>query len=142
MPKPPAPAPPPAASGDTPSRDDLTQAWGDKVKDQVSRKALVRFAGGRFVAAENGMASYGLPNQHHLSRCEEVRPEVEQALSDHFGQAIRIQLVIDDGPTLANPDPVEDETVDIDALEDATAPVASPEERLKQAFPGAEEVTP
>jgi DNA polymerase-3 subunit gamma/tau len=130
-------------AGDGPSRDALTQAWGDKVKDKVSRKALVRFAGGRFVSADSGAAVYALPNQPHLSRCEEVRSEVEAALSEHFGQPVRLELVVDKGPTLTNPEPDDhDEPIDIDALEDATAPVTSPEERLKQAFPGAEEVTP
>jgi DNA polymerase III subunit gamma/tau len=131
------------ASMEPPTRDALTQAWGDKVKDKVSRKALVRFAGGRFLSADGGAAVYALPNQPHLSRCEEVRGEVEAALSDHFGQPVRLQLVVDNGPTLAEPEPDEqEEHIDLEALEDAGAPVASPEERLKQAFPGAEEVTP
>ena len=86
---------------------------------------------------------YALPNQPHLSRCEEVREEVEAALSDHFGQPVRLQLVVDSGPTLAERGPDEqEEHIDLEALEDASAPVTSPEERLKQAFPGAEEVTP
>jgi DNA polymerase III subunit gamma/tau len=127
---------------EAPTRDALTQAWGDKVKDIVSKKASVRFTG-RFVSAEGGTAVYGVPNQPHLVRCEEVRGEVEAALSDHFGQPVHLQLVVDNGPTLAEPEPDEQEQhIDLEALEDAGAPVASPEERLKQAFPGAEEVTP
>jgi DNA polymerase III gamma/tau subunit len=129
---------PPA--GDGPTRDELTTAWGDAVKDRVSRRASVRFAGGRFVSAGGSAAVYAFPNQHHQARAEEVRGEVESALSQHFGRPVSLQLTVDDGPAATVSDP--DELLDLDALEDVTSPVTSPEERLKQAFPGAEEVTP
>jgi DNA polymerase-3 subunit gamma/tau len=144
----PAPAPPPPAptapsDGPLPSRDDLTKAWGDSILRQLPQKAKARFSGGRFTTVEGGVASFALPNAIHRDRCEEVRPEVEAALAAHFGVPVPLRLVVDDNtaavPAAAAPDPI-DEVVDLDELREAPAAVTSPEARLKQAFPGAEEV--
>jgi DNA polymerase-3 subunit gamma/tau len=140
---PPASAPAPAAAaGPLPSRDDLTKAWGDDVLPKLPAKARSRYAGGRFSAVENGAAVYALPNEMHRQRCEEVRPDVEAVLAAHFGTAVPLRLVVDTEPTLppAGTEPPPDEHVEIDELREAPPAITSPEERLLQAFPGAEEV--
>ncbi|HVF76098.1 MAG TPA: DNA polymerase III subunit gamma/tau [Acidimicrobiales bacterium] len=142
----PAPATAPASSdGPMPSRDDLTKAWGDTVLASLPQRAKARFSGGRFVSVEGGAAVFALPNKMHRDRCEEVRPEVEAVLGAHFGMPVRLKLVVEEAagaaPVPEAPEPVE-EVVDIDDLRDAPAAVTSPEERLKQAFPGALEVDP
>jgi hypothetical protein len=89
-----------------------------------------------------------LPNEPHRQQCEGLRGDVESALAAHFGRAVPVRLVVDkdpaDGPGAVGtraPEPEDDlGSIDLDALEDAPSAVASPEERLKQAFPGAEEV--
>lgn len=128
-----------------PSRDDLTKAWGDTVLASLPQRAKARFSGGRFVSVEGGAAVFALPNKMHRDRCEEVRPEVEAVLGAHFGMPVRLKLVVEEAagaaPVPEAPEPVE-EVVDIDDLRDAPAAVTSPEERLKQAFPGALEVDP
>ncbi|HZQ27985.1 MAG TPA: DNA polymerase III subunit gamma/tau [Acidimicrobiales bacterium] len=141
-PNPPSPNPPsPPATGPLPSRDDLTKAWGDDLLLKLPPRSKSRFAGGRFLSVENGVAVYALPNDIHRQRCEEVRPEVESVLAAHFGTAVPLRLVVDaeSAPPPPGAEP-PDEHVEIDELRDAPPAVTSPEERLLQAFPGAEEV--
>ncbi len=150
----PEPAPP-ASSGDLPDRDALVLAWGDALLDRLSKKARARFAIGRFTGVVDGAAILALPNEPHLKRCTELVGEVEAALAAHFGVAVPVRLVVDEGAV--RPDPtskaskaskadaavpadapaVEDEEVDTDELVDADAAVGSAVERLAEAFPGA-----
>ena len=100
----------------------------------------------------DGAAILALPNEPHLKRCTELVGEVEAALAAHFGVAVPVRLVVDEGAV--RPDPtskaskadaavqadaaaVEDEEVDTDELVDADAAVGSAVERLAEAFPGA-----
>jgi DNA polymerase-3 subunit gamma/tau len=86
---------PPGGGG--PDRDQLVQAWGDHVIGRLRPKAKALFQAGRFMGASEGHAEFGLPNDIHRTRCEELRPEVEQALSDHFAFPVRLDLVVDPG---------------------------------------------
>ena len=164
-PSPPPEAPPPKAPPPTPSdsygaagastttatlalpsRDELTKAWGDHVLSALSGKAKSRLSSGRFAGVEGGVALFALPDQHWLGRCEDVRPEAEAALAAHFGRAVPIRLVLDEGQVQTSPvvatraeDP---ELYDVAELRDAPPGVTSPEQRLLEAFPGAEEVSP
>ena len=144
---------PPA--GFLPTRDALTKAWGDTVFNSLSGRARARFGAGRFVAVDAGAAVFGLPNDHYLGRCEEVRPEVEAALAVHFGVAVPLRIVVEapDPATWSPASPIGDDPgppddfADLEEIRDAGASpepppaITSPEERLKRAFPGAEEVS-
>lgn len=121
----------------------------------LSGRAKARFGAGRFLAVEDTAAVFALPNDHYLGRCEEVRPEVEAALAAHLGTPVPLRLVVerpDGGPgqgAVPGDDrsgPLDDaegleEYGEMDRSQDSLPAVASPEERLKQAFPGAEEVS-
>jgi DNA polymerase-3 subunit gamma/tau len=150
-PDPPAPGAPAPAAGSAaglPSRDELTVAWGDTILPSLSNRARSRFAGGRFLSVEHGVAVFGLPNVHHARRCEEVRGEVESALARHFGRPVPIKLVVDDGRAApgagsrapAEPDAIDDDLTidDLDELTDATDVAQSGLERITEIFPGAE----
>ena len=138
----PSPVAPPEPSGSVPDRDALTLAWGDTILAGLSAGARSRFSAGRFVGVEKGTALFGLPNKPTVTACESRRPEVEEALAKHFGTRIPIKLVVDEtGPAAAaHDDQIDEPLPDIRELEDAPAAVASPEGRLLEAFPGAEEV--
>ena len=143
-----------------PSRDELVQAWGDHVIGRLRPKAKALYQAGRFVGTDGERAQFGLPNEIHRNRCEDMRAEVEAALADQFGRPVPLVLVVDGGSTLV---PAADETTDVpaeptasetaDGSDDAedladfdagNLEVAeidnSAESRLLQAFPGAEEV--
>ena len=92
---PPASASPVSAERPFPDHAELILAWGDQIIRALSPRAKSRFRVGRFASIENGVAVLLLPNAIHRDRCEEVRPEVEHALSAHFGQDISVQLVVD-----------------------------------------------
>ena len=165
-----APTPPPAAGSDgvgaveagsttrvvrqaptgtaaTLTRDELVLAWGDDLLDGLGRKARARFSAARFVAVEDGTAVMALPNEPHMRRCEDMRPELEKALADRFGVAVPVRLIVD-GDTRqsvrepAVVTPVVDEAVDLDGLVDADIAEGSAVEKLTQAFPGASLVDP
>jgi DNA polymerase-3 subunit gamma/tau len=149
------------------SRDELVQLWGDGLLASLPNRARARFRVGRFVAVDDGTAVFALPNETHRTYCEEVRVEVETALGSRFGTPVPLRLVVDeeaaaDGPArppTAIPGPeVQAEAPPVSGTEydteqhDLLDPVVlaaqtepagaglSPEDRLKQAFPGAEEV--
>jgi hypothetical protein len=91
---------------------------------------------------------FAVPDKHLMSRAESVRPEAEAALAAHFGRPISLRLVLDPGAKpieqsqpLDRPDDPSLEDYDLSELEDAPPAVASPEQRLLDAFPGAEEVS-
>jgi DNA polymerase-3 subunit gamma/tau len=91
---------PPAEPGNAvafPTRDQLVQAWGDHIIGRLRPKAKALFQAGRFVGVEGERAVFGLPNEIHRVRCEEVRGEIEAALGEHFGRPVPLTLVVDAG---------------------------------------------
>jgi DNA polymerase-3 subunit gamma/tau len=95
-----------SATGGLPSRDELVQAWGDHVISTLRPKAKALFQAGRFVGVESDHAVYGLPNETHRTRCEDMRGEVEGALANHFGRPIPLVLITDPGSDSALDRPV------------------------------------
>ena len=83
--------------GPFPTRDQLVQAWGDHVIGRLRPKAKALFQAGRFVGVESDRAVFGLPNEIHRNRCEEVRGEIEAALAEQFGRPVGVELVVDPG---------------------------------------------
>ena len=77
------------AASDLPDRDALALAWGDEILGRVSKKAKARFGIGRFTEVVAGVAVLALPNKPHLMRCTELIGEVEGALAEQFGVAVR-----------------------------------------------------
>jgi DNA polymerase-3 subunit gamma/tau len=149
-PRPPEPAATAVAVADLPTRDEIVLAWGDSVLSTLPSKAKPRFASGRFLTVGPDAAVFGLPNKIHAAKCEEVRPEVEAALADHFGRPVPIRIVVDDGASAPMADPPSaspredlespEEVIDLDELRDATDAPRSGVDVVHQVFPGAEVV--
>jgi DNA polymerase-3 subunit gamma/tau len=103
---------PPADLGTSfPTRDQLVQAWGDHIIGGLRPKAKALFQAGRFVGVDGDRAVFGLPNEIHRTRCEEVLGEIESALAAHFGRPVGVTLVVDpgtDGGSGATPSPGHD----------------------------------
>ena len=157
----PSPAPARTAS---PSREEVVQAWGDGLLASLPGRAKARVAVGRFVSSGSGIVTMALPNEAHKAACEEVKAEVEALLCEHFGQPLRLELVVDTGdaypgdqadtgytgdqadtgdPGNADPADAEAKLLDPVVLEEETEVAGKGPgvtERLKLAFPGAEEV--
>ncbi|MGV3760551.1 MAG: hypothetical protein ACO1PW_13575 [Actinomycetota bacterium] len=102
------------------------------------------FAEGRFTGATGGQVVLSLPGGSAVAG-EQRRPEVEGALSRHFGTrvSLRLERREDEGDGSATGDrPPSDEHPDDDigdvhSLEDAPT-AATGVARLTEAFPGAE----
>jgi hypothetical protein len=118
-------------------------------------KARSRFSSGRFLGVDDGVAIFAVPDKHLMSRCEETRVDAEAALAARFGRPVPLRLVLDPGgPPIgvpgaagAPPEPppdLDDPSLvyNLEDLEDVDPTVSSPEQRLLEAFPGAEEVSP
>ena len=135
----------------TPGRDDLTAVWGDTILPGLPGHVRAYLAAGRFVSVDGATAVYALPDAPLLSRAERVKGEAEAALSAHFRRPVRIRLIHDQhaDPVPADPVPAEPagladqpSSEDLEDLQDAGPAVVSPEQRLLEAFPGAQEVNP
>ena len=110
---------PSGAAAPFPTRDQLVQAWGDQVIGRLRPKAKALFQAGRFLGTDGTRAEFGLPNEIHRNRCEEMRPEVEAALADQFGRPVPLVLVVDGAPQPAGAGPSDDGP---DVRPPATAP--------------------
>ena len=122
-----------------PTRDGLTTAWADDILPKLTRKVSIWWKG-RFVSVDDGVAVFAVEDANFQTRAEKHKPEVEAALRDHFGVAIQLQLTIDGAAASA---PAAQAQADTHDEPDFDAPVAesiSPEDHVKAAFPGAEEV--
>ena len=133
-------APPKAAAAAAlPSRDELTTAWADDILPKLARKVSVWFKG-RFVSVTDGSAVFALEDQNFKNRAEKYQGDVESALAAHFGRPVPLQLTVDSGPAPVATAVAVDEHDEVDFDAPAADPT-SPEDHLKKAFPGAEEVT-
>ena len=148
----PAPAAAPAATpapagggGSMPLVGELERAWEDTIKASLHNKVRSRFSTGRFLGIADGVVQFGLPNAMTVSRCEELRPDLEQAFEQHFALPIPFALVVDgESPTpkvrgaASAPPPSADDEVDLHELTDADVGTTDTVERIAQVFPGAE----
>ncbi|NCY17151.1 MAG: hypothetical protein EBX39_10355, partial [Actinobacteria bacterium] len=126
--------------------------WSGSVLASLSQRARPRFTAGRWLAVDGAEATMGLPNAPHAARCEELRPEVEAALSAAFGTPITVRLTVDSssidpgdrravasGRTARSQEPEEildRETVA--ELDDAVDVASTGVDRIAAVFPGAE----
>ncbi len=148
-PTPAAPAPAPNG-GAMPALVDLTRIWSDTLLPALPQKSRARFSGGHWVEVVDGVAVFGLPNEPHATRCEELRPEVESVLSAHFGTTVPIRLVVDGSApdpsapravaasrrAAADENPI-DESIDLDDLTNARGTATAGVDRIAAVFPGA-----
>jgi DNA polymerase-3 subunit gamma/tau len=136
------PAPPAAAAGAPPPAD-LQRAWPGVV-DGLKGATRGMFRDGRFETAESGATVLVVPKGPPADQLEKRRPEVEAALTAHFGAAVPLRIVVGadvapvvvDATSTAAPER-EDDVIDVHTLEDAPA-AGSGVDRLAEAFPGAE----
>jgi hypothetical protein len=98
---------------------------------------------GRFGLADDGTLTLTVPKGPPLDQLEKRRPEVDAALTAHFGRSLSIRVDVGHGATPSAQAPAADDAapddheIDVHELEDAPS-AGSGVERLAEAFPGAE----
>lgn len=103
-----------------PDRDALALAFGDVVVPSLKGVAKAVYGAGRFVSVSEAGAVFAVENAPTRDRAERFRPDVEAALTAHFGTPVRLVLV--DGSD-ANAVPAGP-PADAPGVSDASAPGA------------------
>ena len=147
-------APAADGAGRTLSVGELTRAFETQL-DEVSQRARVRFQVGSVSEVNGSTVVIAVPNSHYVSRCRDVKDEVEQALSRHFNQPLSIEVVVGESNTAQSMDPAKlesprprptDDSIDdvgpVEDLVDATDHSTDGVDRLTKAFPGSKVIEP
>ncbi len=149
---PPAPAAPVThPGGPTPTVAQASAAVTDSL-DVVAQRVRVRFNAGNVQgvnATDSGAeVVVAVPNAIHRDRCDDVKGELEQALSERLGVPTTVAVVVDTAPPPTSLDPIRvdpkprptanaiEDVGPIEDLEDATDQSATGVDRLTDAFPG------
>jgi DNA polymerase-3 subunit gamma/tau len=151
------PAGDPSSSPAAPDPAAVDAAWTGGVLAGLPVKIRSKWRSGRWIAAGTGPGEavrFTVPNEWHQKACDEGRPDVERALSAHFGSPVTVAVVVDgDGPPSAGPSagsvggaggglraegpaPEPDEDVDLADLRDAHDVATSGVDMLLREFGG------
>jgi len=125
-----------------PSAGEVAAAW-EAVLAEVKPAVRSRFGSAEVVAVDSAVV-VAVDNVYLQADCEARRHEVEAALAHHFGRPVPVRVTVGGGPPVTSrpaAPPAEEEHVDLTQLVDAPPTTLDPHERLRQAFPGAEEVS-
>ncbi len=124
-----------------PSAGEVVAAW-EAVLAEVKPAVRSRFSSAHVVAVDTAVV-VAVDNVYLQADCEARRRDVEAALAHRFGRAVPVRVVVGAGPGAAPRPPAptgDEEHVDLTQLVDGPPAAFDPHERLRQAFPGAEEV--
>lgn len=144
---------PTPAPGDPalPSMERITSLWGDVVLPALGGLTKAMFSSGSVAEVKGSEVVVSFPNEVHRQKCEQKRPEVQAALSQSLGSAVRLRLVVDehggtDGAAPVAPagddptEPADDfealDGSDVHDLPDAPSAAAGGIDALTEAFPG------
>jgi hypothetical protein len=75
------------------SIDAIRSAWEQSILGGLRLKVRAIFQAGRFVEIDAGVAVLAVPNEAHLLHADPLRPELETALSSHFGKPVAVRLI-------------------------------------------------
>ncbi len=143
----PAGAPGPS-DGSVPDIETLAVAWPE-ISAALSNRARTRSQAGTWAAIDDGVALLALPNPIYVTKCEEVRSDIEAALHQRFGVAVPVRFVVDaalqksraeSDPIVSGPAPdlEPEEAIDPAELVDATGVASTTVDRISEVFPGAQ----
>lgn len=68
---------------------------GDAVLGKLKQGTKAIYANGRFAAVIDGVAVFAFENRPTLDHAERRRPEVEEALAEHFGRRVPVRLAVE-----------------------------------------------
>ena len=80
----------------------IRSAWQDSILGGLRLKVRAIFQAGRFVELADGVAVLAVPNDAHLLHADPLRPELEAALTSHFGTPVGVRLISETAGTGSN----------------------------------------
>jgi DNA polymerase-3 subunit gamma/tau len=122
------------------SATEISELWQQRALPGLSARARARFQAAKLVAVQESIVKFELPNETHRERCEQLKNDVEESLSNLTGANVQVELVVSSGSQVADVEkPMEPPEEVVDPADFTTTNDSGPSsvERVLEAFPGA-----
>jgi DNA polymerase-3 subunit gamma/tau len=122
------------------SATEISELWQQRALPGLSARARARFQAAKLVDVQKHTVRFELPNETHRERCEQLKSDVEESLSNLTGTNVQIELVVSSGAQVDDVQkPLESPEEVVDPADFKTTNDSGPSsvERVLEAFPGA-----
>ena len=122
------------------SATEISELWQQRALPGLSARARARFQAAKLVEVQESIVKFELPNETHRERCEQLKNDVEESLSNLTGANVQVELVVSSGSRVADVEkPMEPPEEVVDPADFTTTNDSGPSsvERVLEAFPGA-----
>ena len=122
------------------SATEISELWQQRALPGLSARARARFQAAKLVEVQESIVKFELPNETHRERCEQLKNDVEESLSNLTGANVQVELVVSSGSQVADVEkPMEPPEEVVDPADFTTTNDSGPSsvERVLEAFPGA-----
>ena len=122
------------------SATEISELWQQRALPGLSARARARFQAAKLVEVQESIVKFELPNETHRERCEQLKNDVEESLSNLTGANVQVELVVSSASRVADVEkPMEPPEEVVDPADFTTTNDSGPSsvERVLEAFPGA-----
>jgi DNA polymerase-3 subunit gamma/tau len=120
---------------------EVSDVWQHKVLPVLTPKARARFQVAKVIDVADGRIRFELPNEIHRERCEQLKGDIEKALSEMLHTSVEAELIASEEKAPESNDQIqstaEEEVVDPAEFQVASDGGPSSVDRVLEAFPGA-----
>ena len=120
---------------------EVSDVWQHKVLPVLTAKARARFQVAKVIDVADGRIRFELPNEIHRERCEQLKGDIEKALSEMLHTSVEAELIASEEKAPESNDQIqstaEEEVVDPAEFQVASDGGPSSVDRVLEAFPGA-----
>ncbi len=120
---------------------EVSDVWQHKVLPVLTAKARARFQVAKVIDVSDGRVRMELPNEIHRERCEQLKGDIEKALSEMLETSVETELIASEEKAPESNDQIQSTTEEevVDPAEFRVAGDGGPSsvDRVLEAFPGA-----
>lgn len=120
---------------------EVSDVWQHKVLPVLTAKARARFQVAKVIDVADGRIRFELPNEIHRERCEQLKGDIEKALSEMLRTSVEAELTASEEKAPESNDQIQstaqEEVVDPAEFQKASDGGPSSVDRVLEAFPGA-----
>ena len=120
---------------------EVSDVWQHKVLPVLTAKARARFQVAKVIDVADGRIRFELPNEIHRERCEQLKGDIEKALSEMLHTSVEAELIASEEKAPESNDQIQstaqEEVVDPAEFQVASDGGPSSVDRVLEAFPGA-----